>query len=407
MNKLYLFFGEELVGCIEKTPKGLRFSYDASWKKFALSPNFTDFEKIYESHEVTPFFENLLPEGRVRKSIESIEQLESDDPFSFLENHGEDLIGAFEVRKSIDYQGAKLIPQKKQITSQELYEIFKKDNGVINYWKSNKGIDFSIPGAQEKCSIYYNRKKIYFYKNMSSNYIVKGPHHVLNFPNSSVFNEFFCLKLADSIGLGVVDCEIVGDINSPLLFVKRYDRNKGEKIHQIDFLQASLLPSKYKYEKNGGPTLKELYALLIEVSCDGKDRIRFLDWLIFNILIGNNDSHAKNLGFIVTDRGYRLTPFYDLISTAIYVKEGIAKNFAFKLNGQSDAKKFTSKHFHWLEGELGLNKGYILKRAKTHIIPRILKSLVKVQDKFEESFGKNKTIDEIVEYIHKRINFLE
>lgn len=41
-------------------------------------------------------------------------------------------------------------------------------------------------------------------------------------------------------------------------------------------------------------------------------------WLIFNVLVGNNDAHLKNLSFLVDNRGIELAPHYDLLCTAVY-----------------------------------------------------------------------------------------
>lgn len=41
-------------------------------------------------------------------------------------------------------------------------------------------------------------------------------------------------------------------------------------------------------------------------------------WLLFNTLTGNSDSHLKNLSFLMDSKGVRLAPFYDLLSTAVY-----------------------------------------------------------------------------------------
>jgi serine/threonine-protein kinase HipA len=52
------------------------------------------------------------------------------------------------------------------------------------------------------------------------------------------------------------------------------------------------------------------------------DLNQLLKWLIFNLVVGNNDSHSKNLAFLQTEEGIRLAPFYDLLSTSIYKEIG-------------------------------------------------------------------------------------
>ncbi|WP_305807301.1 HipA domain-containing protein, partial [Stenotrophomonas sp. YIM B06876] len=45
---------------------------------------------------------------------------------------------------------------------------------------------------------------------------------------------------------------------------------------------------------------------------------------MFNYLIGNADAHAKNMSVLVSDRGYRLAPFYDLLCVRAYGDTGLA-----------------------------------------------------------------------------------
>jgi len=47
-------------------------------------------------------------------------------------------------------------------------------------------------------------------------------------------------------------------------------------------------------------------------------RIRLYRWLIFNMLLANNDNHLKNLSFMVGREGIELSPAYDLLSTGAY-----------------------------------------------------------------------------------------
>jgi hypothetical protein len=43
--------------------------------------------------------------------------------------------------------------------------------------------------------------------------------------------------------------------------------------------------------------------------------LNLIDVAIFNLVIGNADAHGKNFSFVLDDRGPRLAPFYDLLST--------------------------------------------------------------------------------------------
>jgi serine/threonine-protein kinase HipA len=47
-------------------------------------------------------------------------------------------------------------------------------------------------------------------------------------------------------------------------------------------------------------------------------RLRLYRWLLFNLLVANNDNHLKDLSFMVSSEGIELSPAYDLLSTGVY-----------------------------------------------------------------------------------------
>lgn len=44
------------------------------------------------------------------------------------------------------------------------------------------------------------------------------------------------------------------------------------------------------------------------------DKLRFFESTVFNYCIGNNDMHLKNYSMFLSDTGWVLSPFYDLIN---------------------------------------------------------------------------------------------
>ena len=195
----------------------------------------------------------------------------------------------------------------------------------------------------------------------------------------------------------------------PLFVIERYDRNKDgdqvKRLHQQDFCQAIGITSDEKYEAEGGPDLEDVYNLMLE-NVTARKRIessfRFLDWVCFNLLIGNNDSHAKNLSFLMTDKQHDLSPFYDLISTAIY--PNISKSFLFKVGGAFAFEKVGQKRLALEESLLGIKEGTIAERMSL-----VYKNILAVQDELIEeislNFPKAKIHKRIRELILKRGKF--
>lgn len=42
-----------------------------------------------------------------------------------------------------------------------------------------------------------------------------------------------------------------------------------------------------------------------------------LDWMFFNVIVGNCDAHGKNISFFLDHQGLSVTPWYDLISVLL------------------------------------------------------------------------------------------
>ena len=90
-------------------------------------------------------------------------------------------------------------------------------------------------------------------------------------------------------------------------------------MHQEDFCQALGIPPDMKYEKEGGPSLKQCAQLIRQYSLrPAADLKALLGWAVFNYLVGNADAHGKNLSLLLSSKGVTLAPFYDLLCTAAY-----------------------------------------------------------------------------------------
>ena len=138
---------------------------------------------------------------------------------------------------------------------------------------------------------------------------------------------------------------MIGEENK-LFLISRYDRKivrgQVESIHQFDLCQAQGYPAAEKYEDDGGPSFDQNYHT-VQKNSDSKlkDLQLSLRWLAFNLIIGNNDSHSKNLSFLYDAGHCEISPLYDLISTAVY--ESMTSKFAFAVDGQRESLKQMSQ----------------------------------------------------------------
>ncbi|MBZ8143129.1 phosphatidylinositol kinase, partial [Rubrivivax gelatinosus] len=130
-----------------------------------------------------------------------------------------------------------------------------------------------------------------------------------------------------------------------------------------DLCQLAGTLSDRKYEKEGGPGLAACADLVRRYSAQPAPDLRHLvRWVFFNLYVGNNDSHAKNLSlYSVPGQGVRLTPFYDLMCTRLY--PGLSPEFAFAIGGEARPGELQAEHLTLLARQLGMQPRYLKQQA--------------------------------------------
>lgn len=347
VKELNIYFLTTLVGKLNLISQNkFEFQYCDDWcenpKAFPLSTRLPINKKIYTDEEVRPFFENLLPESDTRQLIARQFHLSKDNIFGILEKIGGDCAGAISLipKDQLPEQFGDYIA----INETELDAIV--ENLPKHPLLADRNLRLSLAGVQSKLPIYIKDEKFYLTKGfLPSSHILKPPSPHFE---HTVINEFFCMKLAQQLGLHVPQVFIKRN-NHSLFIIERFDRAKDNdgkliRIHQEDFCQASGLLSHEKYESEGGPTLEDCFSLIRTYSSQPSiDIISLLKWVVFNYLIGNADAHAKNLSFIINNQGIKLSPFYDILCTHIY--PNLNSRYAMKI-GRENRPKWIQKR-HW------------------------------------------------------------
>jgi serine/threonine-protein kinase HipA len=415
-KSLSVFYENKKIGNIKKDDdERLSFSYLESWSNdpdsFSLSPQLLLGNKIFGHLVTRVYFENLLPEGAGRDRLNRLYRDITKDLFRYLQEFGEDCTGAITV-SSDEYFYLKIKPKERIEIDKSL---------LAKAWHENKDLDiflhqkykakFSLAGAQDKMAIIIEGDRWYVPSHGgATTHIVKPPIKKFGNGVDTVFNEFYCMTLAKKIGLGVPDVSIQFIDTVPFYIVERFDRinlnGEIKRIHQIDLCQTLNFPSDKKYEEYLGPTLQSLFITIKNNSLNPiLDLERFIQWIFFNLIIGNNDSHAKNISLsLSSNKKYQLTPFYDLLSTVVY--KGIDKKFAFSIGkdheSQSHWNRLTNVHFRELEKKLNLKKGALI-RAKNKSIGKIEQAVKELEKNEQFNYRIYKKINN---EIRKRIKYL-
>jgi len=369
------------------------------------------------SHDlIFPFLENLVPEGDAFEILAK-DHVSGNRIFSFLDKFGGDCAGAVAFYKT---EPEKSNNKLHKIPSNKLVHIIDNlpQDPLLTSLENSPRL--SLAGAQSKFAV----KKInnQYYRSDDVNpttHIIKIANN--HFPDLLI-NELFCMKLAQLMFLNVPGSFIhsgslmVSEIDlmevqkRPYLEIKRYDRyvENGNvyRIHQEDFCQALGIVSGKKYQSGGGAGLRDCIKIIESFSENPLPGLtRFVEWIVFNYLIGNTDAHAKNISLLHAKTGIVLAPFYDLLSTEIYSKKIVDHNMAMLINGKGRYDSLKPEDFLSLFMQLGLNATNTMKGIKNRFsnIFEISKSLCET----DKVLSANKTVcDDIISIIKKRITKL-
>jgi serine/threonine-protein kinase HipA len=184
-------------------------------------------------------------------------------------------------------------------------------------------------------------------------------------------NEHLCLDAARRAGLLVARTRVAQFGGETAVVVTRYDRRVvagGEilRVHQEDLCQALGVPPNRKYQNEGGPGPGEIARLLRNAmphAIAEESLSRFADALIWNLVIGGTDAHAKNYSVLLAGDQVRLAPVYDVASALPYGVHERKLRFAMKIGGD-DRVALGRNTWPTAARELGVDSNAIVDRAR-------------------------------------------
>lgn len=409
-NNLLVYYHDEEIGALRIT-KGSRyvFSYKDEWLEkddaipvsisLPLTPGDFDEEKSMA------FFSNLLPESTIREKLAKRFRLTEKDSYSLLEIVGGECAGAISI-----------LPSETKYEKDGEYEEIPSDrlSDLLNnmskrpFLAGDEGVRLSLAGAQDKLPVFYEGEKFFLPKgNNASTHIIKTPIGV-TYPYS-VINEAFCMSLAKELGLPVPEVNVIRNTHEPFYLIERYDRFPDEhgniiRLHQEDFCQALGVSPEQKYEESGGPSLIDCFSLVSEYSINpAVDKQNLLKWIMFNILIGNADSHAKNLSFLYNDGEITLSPFYDLLCTKIYPDLNDA--LSMKIGERKEVRYLSIHDWKKLASDIDV-KFSIFPELRKELLKEIDEKILKVKAEICSNKEEGKFIEDIEKIIQERSRLL-
>jgi serine/threonine-protein kinase HipA len=389
---LDVYLHNDLVGhLVQDKGGGMVFDYVESWLNnpgaAPLSQSLPLRTKRFKRNECRGYFAGILPEEATREIIARNLGISARNDYAMLERIGGECAGA------VTFIPAGQAPPERnysyrKLSAEELAAILK-ELPKRPLLAGEKGIRLSLAGAQDKVAVRMEHGEVSLpLGGAPSTHILKPA--VERF-EGVVFNEALCMKLAAEAGLAVASVETMNVDGMDYLLVERYDRihRQGpgaepvlERLHQEDFCQAQGMVSEHKYQKEGGPSLKQCFGLLREVSSAPViDLARLLEAVIYNYLAGNNDAHGKNFSLLYRGAGtanleIRLSPLYDVVSTLYYPE--LSRDMAMKIGGEYSSEKVTARNFEQLAEEAGLANPLVRGRVP-EVAERVIAALAKVE----------------------------
>lgn len=407
MKTLDVYLHGRLAGRLTQDESGgLGFAYDPGWLAadgaVGLSQSLPLRPEPFDHRATRPFFAGLLPEGSVRERVARALGTSPRSDFGLLDRLGGETAGALILLPA----GTPLVPPDpayRPLDASELAEIVR-NLPRRPLLAGERGVRLSLAGAQDKVALLRRDDGSFAVPlgGTPSSHLLKTA--IRELPDT-VVNEAFCLELAARLGMPAARPEVLRIDGEPVLAVERYDRVREpdgslRRLHQEDFCQALGVVPENKYEADGGHTLAASFALVARSTArPAVERLRLLDAVVFDLLIGNHDAHGKNFSLVATDRGIELAPRYDVLSTAVYPE--LSDRLAMKLGGERRPNRLARRHFARLAEEAGLAAPQALRRVAT-LARRLPAEAAALRTRFVERGDGSPVLGEICVVVERR-----
>lgn len=290
---------------------------------FDLKPNYS--KQSYPFESFVPYaIRDASPDAWGRNLILYRLGKEYNDltEIDFLLNSNQDRIGNLFFSEKRNLSIEEVRDEQQNFSFEELQEAFEiiKSNDLANSRKINPQIESvlkhgtSVGGARPKALMEYKGKKYLAKFNTSTDIY------------DVISAEFLALKLAKKCGINTVDCELK-TLNSKkfnqynnlkkVLLIERFDREKANNslywkrkniVSALSVLKLDDFSARFASYEIFFNKLRQLSHQNRQKEL-GKEIFKRI---VFNILTGNNDDHARNHACFYENGQLLLTPCYDI-----------------------------------------------------------------------------------------------
>jgi len=216
--------------------------------------------------------------------------------------------------------------------------------------------------------------------------------------------EHLTMRAAFGVGIDVAVTEYRNFDGAWALIVERFDRQSASdastaRIHQEDFCQAVGRTPERKYEERGGPTARDMVAVINRESIDRRnDLLALADFLIINVVAGAPDGHSKNIALLRRSGGSTIAPLYDLATGLAYDAVDVDRRIALSVGGERLTARIRRQQWDKASAALGIDPNLMQAR-----VVRLAEALPAAFTEAIEVVGNVPGIDEIADRVPARL----
>lgn len=353
-RRLHIFINQDRLGTLHEDNDLWTLVYDEDWTakdgSFDLSPTLQRGQLLHRDGATTRpvqwYFDNLLPEEKLRELIAADARLrDKDDAFALLEYLGAESAGSLTLLPpgQTPEKLASLQPLPFEELSRRISKLPKK---TLTREAPKR---MSLAGAQHKMLVVLKGAGLYEPVGATpSTHILKPDHPASETYPASTYLEWLTMRLAAAARLDVPPVHLL-HVPEPVYVIERFDRRVDAKsllpetglvppmVERVHVIDACQLLNKSRVYKHAGASVQALREAVQACGDELTLPLRLFRWLVFNLLVANDDCHLKNLSFLVTPGRVELAPHYDLLATGVY-----------------HTRAFTDEHGTWPEVPLAV-----------------------------------------------------
>lgn len=388
---LNVWINDALVGYIREHNGLWAFGYAPAWlasnSAFPVCPGLPlQPEEHLDGASYRPvqwYFDNLLPEEGQRALLAKASAANVEDAFALLQVYGAESAGSLTLLPP-DTRPSN--GTEKPLPYEELSQRIQHMPQVPLAYRSAKKM--SLAGAQHKMAVIYRDGSLFDPEGSTPSTHILKPDHPDRAWAHSVINEWFVMTLAKRVGLAVPEVTRLY-VPEPVYLVARFDRSHDaghwQRQHCLDTCQLLGLSREFKYSAGSVSRLAGVAALCAPAAVA---RLALFEWLVFNVLVGNEDAHLKNLSFLTYGSKVRLAPFYDLLCMSVYGTRAFerdawpqAATLAWPIEGEARLNQVTPALLLTAAEVMGIKPGTARKaisRLVTHVSTQAKQLLAEV-----------------------------